>query len=126
MAFTPPTTRRALLRTASVAAAAFSMGLLAPAAALADPPPNCTAADLASTASDVAASTSAYLFSHPDVNDFYTGLHNLPADEVSDAVSTYFAGNPQAHDDLLAIRQPMADFRSRCGLAPRDQPLLGE
>ena len=46
--------------------------------ALADPPPNCTAADLAGVASGVAAATSAYLFTHPDVNNFFTGLKGQP------------------------------------------------
>lgn len=35
--------------------------------AVADPP-NCTAADLAGVAAGVSAATSAYLFTHPDVN----------------------------------------------------------
>ena len=42
--------------------------------------PNCTAADLASVASGVSAATSAYLFTHPDVNDFFTGLEGEPRD----------------------------------------------
>src|SRR5512146_2504369 len=46
--------------------------------ALADPPPNCTAADLAGVASGVAASTSAYLFTHPDANNFFTSLKGQP------------------------------------------------
>ena len=33
--------------------------------ALADPPPNCTAGDLAQVASGVSAGTSVYLFTHP-------------------------------------------------------------
>lgn len=55
----------------------------------AEPPPNCTAADLAGVMSGVAASTSAYLFTHPDVAA-----------------------------DLQGIRQPSVDFRNRCGGSP--------
>lgn len=108
--------------------AAVVMGLLSVGAAAADPPegPNCTAADLAGIASGVAASTSAYLFTHPDVNDFYTSLHGRPRDEVPEATRTFFDANPQAHADLLGIRQPLVDFRSRCGITAPEQPLLGQ
>ena len=47
------------------------------------PPPNCTAADLAGVASGVSAATSAYLFTHPDVNCFFTGLEGKPRDDRS-------------------------------------------
>lgn len=109
-----------------VGVAALAVGLLAPSAAMADPPAGCTAADLADVAAGVAASTSGYLFAHPDVNAFYTGLHDRPGNEVPDAVRDYFDGNPQAHADLLGIRRPLVDFRSRCGLPEADSPLLGQ
>lgn len=96
--------------------------------ALADAPkpPNCTPADLAGVASGVAAAASAYLFTHPDVNDFYASLQGKPRDEVAKDVRAFFDANPQAHDELRGIRQPMTDFRERCGLAQPDAPLLGE
>ena len=37
-------------------------------------PPNCSAADLEGVRAGVSASTSAYLFTHPDLNDFMTSL----------------------------------------------------
>lgn len=111
---------------AGATAAAFAAALLAPAPAQADPPPGCTAADLAGVAGGVASSTSGYLFGHPDVNEFYTGLHNLPEADVPEAVRSYFDANPQAHTDLLAMRQPLTDFRSRCGLTQPERPLLGQ
>ena len=43
--------------------------------AIADPP-DCTAADLANVMSGVNAGTASYLFSHPDVNAFFTGLNS--------------------------------------------------
>ena len=49
-----------------------------------------------------------------------------PDDEVPAAVRSYFDSNPQAHSDLLAIRQPLTDFRSRCGLPEAEHPLLGQ
>ncbi|MEB3023580.1 heme-binding protein [[Mycobacterium] crassicus] len=106
--------------------AAFSAVLLAPAVALADPQPGCTAADMANVATGVAASTSGYLYAHPDVNEFYTDLRNRPDDEVPEAVRSFFDGNPQAHSDLLGLRQPLTDFRARCGLPQPERPLLDQ
>lgn len=127
MPVTSSIARRAGLPVAGAAAALMAC-LLMPATAGAEPTdaPNCTAADLAGVSAGVAASVSAYLFTHPDVNDFYTSLRGQPRDQMADAVRTYFDGNPQAHTDLLGIRQPLADFRSRCGMSEPDQPLLGQ
>jgi hemophore-related protein len=119
-------TRRTLPRLCGVGLTVFTAGLLAPSGAMADPPPGCTAADLADVVAGVAASTSGYLFAHPDVNEFYTGLNNRPDDEVPEAIRSYFDTNPQAHADLLALRRPLTDFRSRCGLPDADRPLLGQ
>ncbi|MBY0291228.1 MAG: heme-binding protein [Mycobacteriaceae bacterium] len=79
------------------------------------PPPNCTAADLAGVASGVSAATSAYLFSHPDVNWFFTSLEGVPRDEVRDDVQRYLDQNPQTKADLTGIRQPLVDLKNRCG-----------
>ena len=40
----------------------------------APPPPNCTAGDLAVASGTVGSAMGDYLFSHPDVNDFFTSL----------------------------------------------------
>ncbi|OBA63659.1 hypothetical protein A5647_04425 [Mycobacterium sp. 1100029.7] len=80
------------------------------------PPPNCTAADLAQVSSGVAAATSAYLFSHPDVNAYFTSLKGQPRNEIGDQVKQYMDANPQAHADLESIRQPLTDFKARCGI----------
>src|SRR5215475_11996359 len=58
-------------------------------------PPNCTAADLAGVAAGVSASTSAYLFTHPDVNWFFTSLGGLPRDQVREKVTDYLNQNPE-------------------------------
>lgn len=81
-------------------------------------PPNCTAADLAGVAAGVSASTSAYLFTHPDVNWFFTSLEGLPRDEVRSQVSDYLSKNPFVKNDLTGIRQPLVDLKDRCGAAP--------
>ena len=81
-------------------------------------PPNCTAGDLAGVASGVSASTSAYLFSHPDVNWFFTSLEGKPREQIRDDVRTYLDANPQTKADLTGIRQPLVDLKNRCGSAP--------
>jgi heme-binding protein len=109
------------LRRLVVAGYAVGVALLANAASAAaqpERPPDCTAADLAGIASGVAAATSAYLFTHPDVNDFYTSLHGRPDDEIPAAIQAYFQTNPQAQSDLSGIRQPLTDFRTRCRESP--------
>jgi hemophore-related protein len=81
-------------------------------------PPNCTAADLAGVASGVSASTSAYLFTHPDVNWFFTSLEGQPREDIRDDVTTYLDANPQTKADLTGIRQPLVDLKNRCGNTP--------
>jgi hemophore-related protein len=81
-------------------------------------PPNCTAADLAGVSSGVSASTSGYLFTHPDVNWFFTSLEGLPRDQVRTEVKNYLDGNPGVKADLTGIRQPLVDLKNRCGSAP--------
>jgi heme-binding protein len=89
--------------------------------ALADPPapapapPNCTAADLAGVSAGVSASTSAYLFTHPDVNAFFTGLKGQPRSAIKGDVQNYLNANPQVKSDLQGIRQPLLDLKNRCG-----------
>lgn len=78
-------------------------------------PPNCTAADLAGVAAGVSAATSAYLFTHPDVNAFFTGLEGTPRDDLRGQIQQYLDANPQVKSDLGGIRQPLVDLRNRCG-----------
>lgn len=79
-------------------------------------PPNCTAADMAGVAAGVSAATSAYLFTHPDVNAFVTGLKGQPREQVLAEVQRYLEANPQTKAEVRAIRQPLADIRNRCGV----------
>jgi hemophore-related protein len=86
-------------------------------------PPNCTAADLAGVMSGVNAATQAYLFSHPDVNTFFTGLKGKTRDEMAGEIAAYADANPQVRDELRAVRQPAADFRDRCDAPVPDGPI---
>jgi hemophore-related protein len=88
-----------------------------PSASAAPPPPpapGCSAGDYEQITSEVSAATSAYFFSHPDVNAFFSTLKGRPKDQTKGEVATYFDGNPQAKTDLAGIRQPLHDFKTRC------------
>lgn len=88
--------------------------LVGSAATAAADEPNCTAGDLTQVLSGVNAGMSVYLFTHPDVNAFFTGLKGKSRDEMRSAVSDYLQANPDVRDQLKAVRQPAADFRARC------------
>ena len=122
--------RRAVAGAVGTGAVAGAMLFGAVPSALADPPappappspapapPNCTAADLAGVSAGVSASTSAYLFTHPDVNAFFTGLKGQPKSAIKDNVQNYLNANPEVRSDLQGIRQPLIDLKNRCGGSP--------
>jgi hemophore-related protein len=128
MFLSPRNARRAVTGAVGTGAIAGALLCGAAATAAADPPvpapspaaPNCTAADLAGVSSGVAAATSAYLFTHPDVNAFFTGLKGQPRDELRDDVQNYLNANPQVQSDLEGIRQPLTDLRNRCGVVAQN------
>ncbi len=112
--------RRAVVGAIGTGLVAGAM-LFGAATAMAEPPPPpvpppCTAAEMARVMSGVTFDTSNYLTLHPDVNDFFTSLKGQPRDQIRDQVQSYLDANPQAQDELRAIRQPSVDFRERCGL----------
>ena len=81
-------------------------------------PPNCSAADLEGVRAGVSASTSAYLFTHPDVNAFFTGLKGLSRSQVAAKARGYLDSHPDVKADLTGIRQPLVDIKERCGAPP--------
>jgi heme-binding protein len=81
------------------------------------PPPNCTAGDLAVASGTVGTAMGDYLFSHPDVNDFFTSLRGQPNAQIHDQVQTYMNAHPQVESEINGIRQPLTDLRSRCDLS---------
>lgn len=109
-----PTVCRAVA--ATIATGTFSGAILCGSAAIAvaDPPPNCTAADLARVASGVSNATSDYLFNHPDVNAFFTGLKGQDHDVMRNNAQDYLNANQSVQADLQGIRQPLVDFKSHC------------
>jgi hemophore-related protein len=105
---------------AGVIAGATLIGTAATATA---DPPNCTAADLAGVMSGVNAAMSSYLFTHPDVNAFFTGLKGKTREEMRTEIAAYADANPQVRDEITAVRQPAADFRDRCNAPVPDGPM---
>ena len=105
---------------AGVIAGATLIGTAATAAA---DPPNCTAADLAGVMSGVNAGMSTYLFTHPDVNAFFTSLKGKSRDEMRTEITNYLDANPQVRDEIGGVRQPASDFRDRCNAPIPDGPM---
>lgn len=112
MLLSPRVTRRVVASVLGSAAIAGALGLAAPANA---DQPNCTAGDYAQIAAGVSAGTSVYLFTHPDVNAFFTSLEGLSRDEAKSQIESYMAANPVVQAELGGIRQPLVDQRNRCG-----------
>jgi len=84
-----------------------------------DRPPGCTSAYLTGVMSGVSSAMAAYLFGHPDVNNFFTTLQGQPKQAVRDQTEAYLNANPTVREDLESIRQPSRDFRTRCNLPQR-------
>jgi len=97
--------------------------LIGPAGTAAADPPNCTAADLANVMSGVNAGMASYLFTHPDVNAFFTGLKGKSRDEMRTELTAYVDANPQVRDEIAAVRAPASDFRDRCNAPVPDGPM---
>jgi hemophore-related protein len=99
-------------------AAAFSVGAMVcgtvPSALADPPPPGCSAADLEQATAGVSADTAGYLFTHPDVNAFFSSLKGQPKDQVRTQIQNYLNNNPQTKSDLAGIRQPLHDLKNRC------------
>ena len=109
------TARRAVAGAIGTGALAGVMLFGALPSALADEPPNCTAADLAGVAAGVSQATSGYLFNHPDVNYFFTSLEGKTRDQVRAEVDKYMNANPMVKGEMTGIRQPLVDIKNRCG-----------
>ncbi len=78
---------------------------------------NCSAADLLGVVSGVAAVESVYLHTHPDVNEFFNGFKGKSRSQIRSAIDVYMAANPDVRSDLEGIRQPVTDFKERCGVS---------
>lgn len=110
--------RPAIRAAATLATGVLLVGWSGPAQAD-DLPPGCTTADMTAVMSGISAAMSTYLFTHPDVNEFFSGLQGLPKTQVRDETEAYLNANPDVRADLEEIRQPSRDFRERCNLPQR-------
>ncbi|MCV7150819.1 heme-binding protein [Mycobacterium pyrenivorans] len=113
--------QRAALGAVGAAALAVATLFGGAAAATAQPPtppppapPNCSPADWAGVRAGVAAATSAYLFTHPPVNDFFATLEGQSREEMQPRVQEYLDANPQVRAELEGIKQPAVNFLDRC------------
>ena len=113
------TTRRlAIAVFAGAATGAALLGVSPLANAAQDPgnnPPGCTSADLEGVRAGVDASTSAYLFTHPDLNAYVSTLQGLSRDQVAQQVDGYMTTHPQEDVEMNGIRQPLMDLKDHCG-----------
>jgi heme-binding protein len=100
------------------ASLAFADPAPEPPSPAAAPAPGCTAADLAQASGTVGTAMSGYLLSHPDVNNFFTGLRGLPNEEIHGDVQKYMDANPGVESDINGIRQPVTDLQNRCDYHP--------
>ena len=85
------------------------------------PAPGCTAGDLAQASGTVGTAMAGYLFSHPDVNNFFTGLRGQPNEEIRGDVKNYMDANPQVESEINGIRQPLTDLSDRCDYHPNSR-----
>jgi hemophore-related protein len=124
--------RRAVAGAVGAVALAGAMFLGSAAAASAEPPAppppapqGCSPADWAGVRAGVAAALSAYLFTHPPVNDYFATLKGQSRDQMQPQVQDYLNANPQVRADLQGIKQPADDFLDRCNQQsnPSDTPL---
>lgn len=113
---------RRLMGAGVVAGGTFLCSATTAATAAADPP-NCSAGDLAGVMSGVNAAMATYLFTHPAVNDFFTGLKGKDREQMRTETVAYLDANPQVRDELTGVRQPAADFRDRCDAPIPDGPM---
>lgn len=117
MRFLSTSIRRAAAAAIGAAAVASAFLIGGASTALAAPPPpapGCSAADFEQLRSQVAAATADYMFTHPDVNAFFSSLKGQPRDQMRNDVKNYMASNPQVQSDLAGIRQPLRDMKARC------------
>jgi hemophore-related protein len=117
--------RNQWLATAACTGAMFGAALLVAspfANATQDPgadPASCTTADLEGVRAGVSPSTSAYLFTHTDLNDIMTSLEAMSREHVASKVKDYMPSYPDEQADIAGIRPPLVDIKDRCGAPPR-------
>lgn len=95
-----------------IAAGVVAIGLAGTAGA----DPGCTVADMTGVETGVAAGMTTYLWTHPDVNDFFTSLQGLDNTDAFAKTQAYLTANPDIKAQLDAIQAPADDLRARCNI----------
>lgn len=117
----------ALFVARSAAAAAISAAValsVGAGMAAADADPGCWASDITAAEAQAATGMTAYLVTHPEVNEFFSSLQGLPSAEIARQTIAYLTANPQIQNELDGVRAPVFDLRDRCGV-PYDQIIGG-
>ncbi len=78
--------------------------------------PGCTVADMTAVETGVAAAMTTYLWTHPDVNDFFTSLQGLDNTDAFAKTRDYLTANPDIKAQMDAIQGPADDLRTRCNI----------
>lgn len=102
--------------TAALAIGAGAVLIATAATATAEAGPGCTTGDVTAVMTGVSASMTTYLFTHPDVNEFFTSLQGKKKADAAEQTRAYLAANPQIRDELGAIRAPALELRNRCNI----------
>ena len=103
-------------RAAAAVLGAGAVMIAGAATAVADPAPGCTAGDITAVEGQVATAMSAYFFTHPGVNAFFSGVQGLAKADAASQTKAYLAANPQVQNEIAAIRGPVFDLRQRCNI----------
>ena len=85
-------------------------------AGVASADPGCTVADMTAVETGVAAGMTTYLWTHPEVNDYFTSLQGLNPDEAFAKTRDYLSANPGIKAEMDAIQAPADDLRARCNI----------
>ena len=104
---------RAAVGAICTGAVAGAMFFAAAPSALADPPPTCTAGDLAQVMANVQAGTSVYLFTHPWVNDFFTSLKGRPRHQIRTQVQGLPSGQSAGAGRTARLRRRHRESRGQ-------------
>jgi heme-binding protein len=88
--------------------------LAAPAASAA---PDCSAAGVAGTVSNVTGSARNYLATHPGANQAVTAAYGQPRPEAEANLRGYFTANSQEYYDLRGILAPLGDTQRSCNVS---------
>lgn len=78
--------------------------------------PECSAATVSGTVSNVTGAARGYLDTHPAANQAVTTAFSQPRPEASATLRGYFTANPHEYYDLRGILAPIGDVQRNCNI----------